>query len=603
MASDIRFYLNNSIINPPSNWRELSLEVNFSDSEFKSEQITINDWNFVRENIDAVNTWISNGYIFEGIPFRIEQSDSQGATSSVFDGYIDLSDSTVFNEFGITAKSKANYSLDWLNDVATGFSFEYLFSIGVITQSDFIDIPYIISSIPDYQKMITMTIGFAFVTQSLIAAGKDLISAIASLTADPISYGMIFYIIIQILKFTTLLIACILLVKQIFALIIQKVKYHKGISVRRLFEKGCQHLQLTFQSSVIPNDYYIIPKKSVVPVNPQNEFNFGILGAFAPNEFPQFGFPSGTFAQFIIDQKELFNGKIILQGSTLIFERKDFSTSAPQYTIPDIYNPEYTLNTDEFKANFDSSFKWDLLESNTITDWKGTNFQVTVKPINVINQKMVLMRGLQQVNFNYALGKRKAELTPIEKIFDVIGEALDLIILPTVNALNAVIGVINDIIDLINDAINFIETFVSFDFPDIPTITPIVYEPLGDVLDNRIGMLLLQADSFSENKLLALGTDGKLKVNQPSAKKHFDNYYSIDYFSQFKKRTFPTAPLTVQNYLSLKNNPNAFNESGDIIKIESVKFNIWNNFAEIKTKEPYIYTNNLNYVFTEPTGE
>lgn len=367
MASDISFYLNNLAINPPSNWKELSLEVNFSDTQFKSEQITINDWDFVRENIDALNLWITNGFIFEGCPFRIEQTDSQGVTSSVFDGYIDLSDSAVFNEFGLTAKSKENYSLDWLNDVAAGFSFEYLYSIGVILQSDFKDIPYIISSIPDYEKMITMTIGFAFVVQSLIAAGQDLISAITALTTDPISYGMIFFLIVQILKFIGLLAACILLVKQIFALIIQKVKYHKGISVKRLFERGCQHLQLTFQSSVLPDDYYILPKKSVVPENPQNEFGFGILGAFSPNEFPQFGFPGCTFAQFIVDQKELFNGKIILNGSVLIFERKDFSTTTPQYTLPDIYNPEFTLNTDEFISNFEDTFKWDMLESNTIT--------------------------------------------------------------------------------------------------------------------------------------------------------------------------------------------------------------------------------------------
>ena len=60
------------------------------------------------------------------------------------------------------------------------------------------------------------------------------------------------------------------------------------------------------------------------------------------------------------------------------------------------------------------------------------------------------MKGLQQVDFAYALGKRKTELTAVEKVFDEINEAIDGAVGGTINVLNVIINTINDIIDFIN---------------------------------------------------------------------------------------------------------------------------------------------------------
>ncbi len=272
---NLKLYLNNVLINPPKNLRELAVEVNFQDGEFANQQLTINDFEFVRENIDAINGWITAGFIFEGMPFRIEETDLNGVITTFFDGYIDLSDQTQFDEYGIVAKSKPKYSIDWLNDVASGFSFDYLYTeAGIITQSDFVDIPYVISSIPDYEKLAITVIGLTLIVDGLVASANSLSGAIASVISASPDWGNYFLLIGEILKFIGLMIAAFALIKRMFAVIIQRVKYHKAIPIRTLFIRGCQYLGLSFQSSIIVANDVILPKKYYVPKNPSNPFNF-----------------------------------------------------------------------------------------------------------------------------------------------------------------------------------------------------------------------------------------------------------------------------------------------------------------------------------------
>jgi len=218
------------------------------------------------------------------------------------------------------------------------FTIEYLYNIGVITQSDFVDIPYVISSVPDYQASAIAVVGFTLVINDLSGSIQSLIASIQAVSSGTLDWAEIFTLIGEVLKFTVLVIASVKLLRRIVYLLIQKIKYHKGIKTRTIFEKGCQYLGLTFQSTIIPDYEYILPRKYVVPVNPQNLYNYEVLGAFNANEFPQYGFPDGTFADFIIKQKERFNGKVTFDGSILNFERKDYYNGTPSLTLPNIIN-------------------------------------------------------------------------------------------------------------------------------------------------------------------------------------------------------------------------------------------------------------------------
>lgn len=614
--NQINFYLNNNKINPPENWRGLGIEANFEDGEFKSQQLTINNWDFVRENTDYIKVWINSGYIFEGMPFRVEEvNEATGVITAIFNGYIDLTDDTLYDENRITVKSKERYSIDWLNDTAAGFGFEYLESIGLLTTADYIAVPYIISAIPNYKESAIALVSLTLVTNQLVNSATLIIASISEVISDPLMWGSIISAAIQILQFVIMLLAAILLIKQIFDLLIQRVKYHNAIKVKTLFERGCQYLNLTFSSSTIPDDWYILPKKYVVRKNPQNIFGFNILGAFQPNEFPQNGYPKENFADFILKMKDLFNGKVLLDNvnANLRFERKDFSTKPAQYTMPPIENYQYRYNTNDFTSNLYVEFLTDVTESNTITQYKGTGYQVIQRPISYVTPEYVLMKGLKQVTPQYALGKRKVELTTVEEIFKGILEALDFALPPIINAINATINILDDIIDIVNEFIDFLETVndlpvvgnvFNFDFKPIPSISPITYTPLANQIDNRIGMLLLEHDYFTQDKLLRLESDGKLHEEQPSAKVVYEDYYSIEIINnQWKLQDFATVPMNLEDYLKLKDNPNAFNDKGAKIKVESVIYNLWDKTASMKTREQITYSTNLQQIYNEPSGE
>ena len=214
------------------------------------------------------------------------------------------------------------------------------------------------------------------------------------------------------------------------------------------------------------------------------------------------------------------------------------------------------------------------------------------------------MKGLRMVNLQYALGKRKTELTTVENLFDNLLEALDAVLMPFIFAINVSIAVANALIDVINDFIDFVEIAVSFDFPNIPNIIPIEYTGFGLVFDNRIGMLLLEHDYFMQDKLLRLTPDGKLTEIQPSAKLLYDNYYNIEILNnQWKLQNFETVPFTTSDYLAVKDNPNAFDINAMPIKLESVIYSPWNKIASIKTRVQYTYSTNIQRIANEPTGE
>jgi hypothetical protein len=307
--------------------------------------------------------------------------------------------------------------------------------------------------------------------------------------------------------------------------------------------------------------------------------------------------------------KDLFNGKVLMNSSTgnMRFERKDYSTIPPQYTLPPIMNTTYRLNTSEIYSNLFIEFQTDVMESNTITQYKGTSYQVLQSQISSVNPQFKLLKGLKQVELAYALGKRKTELTTVEKVFDFMLDAIDELIVPTVQAINFSISVINDIVDAINNFIEFLEDLgdlpligFGFDYPEIPTINPIEYTPIGSLIDNRVGMLMLENDFFTQDKLLAVDDDGKLKVEQPTAKYVYENFYIIEIINnQWKLQDFDRIPFTLTDYLMVKDNPNAT----DDMKLESFIFNPWDETASAKTRKLYIYNENLQRTYVEQSGE
>lgn len=629
MATNINFYINSTLVNPPKNWKELLIELNFdTDKKGSNEQVTITDWEWVNENAEVINKWITDGLtsgvgVFEGVPFHIEV-ERNGVIETPFNGYLDLT-STKFSKNRITTKAVEVNRIDWLNDVADGFTFSFLKDKGNITDGDYTSVPYILNSVPNYIESAVSVLGVYVMVKEI----KDAIHKISEFIADaPVFYVPSTYvkIVLYIVYLGLILIALIKLIKQMVLLIIQPVKYHKAMSLKRHLEIGATHLGMTFDSPILNeapyNDTYIIPQKYF---NPTNSKEKQILGFTEPSLLQE-GHYKGTYGDLLRECKKIFNAKIIIEGTVIKLVRQDYTGSTPAYILPpvsnnyDYKNAEFELNTNEFNANYLISFVTDSVDKNTINDYLGTSYQVITQPNRINNLNMRLMKGFEDVRVNFALAKRKNELTVPESIFNAVLKVLDVILGALIKVVNEVIKLVNKIIQLVNNALkrlNAIGIKINFQLPSVPSISN---PNIGTIISNRIGMLRIEKDMFNVQKICVLSVasnykNTKIHVNNDtyfSAKYLYQNFHFIQSFvpssskpnaNQYYLKSFTNFPFSFDDFVKVKENNSIFTNDGEEAQIDYLKWNVWNQKADIRVRINKLYTNNLIETYLEPDGK
>lgn len=618
----LSFYLKNQLVNPPRNWRETQIELNFNIRAGETKQkFVITDYDFVLENAQLIKQHISDGYIFEGLPLRIE-IDSASGNSVLFDGYLDIPNSgDLSDKINSNCRLVENESTDWLNDVADSFTFEYLYrEYGSITDSDFVKVPYVLSTIPNYTNSAIALVGVYVMAKEV----KDQIEKIKSYVADmPVYYVFSTYIklILYIIYLILVLIALVKLVKDLMLLILQPVKYHSCMSASTLLSKGAEYLGLTiFAPDFQPNGTFelmhVMPEKYYVP---ENSVEKKILG-FTKPENTKDGFYKGTFGDLLRDLKLLINGKVFVKNKVIYLVRADYKIGNPQYTMPPIENNYYRYNADEFNSNVYLTFQTDMQDKNTIHEYLGTSYQVQFQPNTVVNQKMVLMKGLKEVRFPFALAKTKNTLTTPEKLMEGFIKGVGKFLGALVKATNTVIKVLNKVITAVNKilkALGMIGIKIKFQLPLIPLFSP---PNFAEQFVSRIGMLALENDNFSTKKVVLLdvkSTPKATKINNDNFTKlnaHYiynNFYYTTDFLpsndkpsgNQFKLQTYQNVPFTHDNFLKVYENNTIFANNGNECEIDSLKWNPFKQTAEIKLREPFLYTNNLRKIELEPDGQ
>lgn len=631
MPTQIDFYLNESKLNtPPANWQDISIEMNYDPERPEGVRaIDVTDFEFVGESAEIINTIRVNGLtsgvgVFEGIPFRIEVL-RDGVLEIPFDGYLDASENPIFSSNRITLKAVSSNSVDSLNDKFDSFTFRHLFEdVGLITTSDFTWVPYIINSVPNYLEATTATIGVYVMAKEIRDAVQRILEFIPEL---PLYYVFSTYIklILYIIYLIFLVIALIKLVKQVILLLIQPVKYHAAMSVKSHFEKASAYLGYNFYSDIFETDpfkdSYIIPEKFYNPVNAKEK---QILGFTEPS-ISQRGYYKGTFGDLIREAKKIWNAKLIIDGDTLKLVRVDYRGASSQYTLPaltnnyDLRTAAFQLNTDEFNSNTLLSFLTDSVDKNTMQDYLGTSYQVIIQPNRVNNQSMVLMKGLNEVRIGFALAKTKTELTVPEKIFEAFLKVFDVIAGVLVTTVNAIITALNVVISAVNDVIEKLGTIgikLNFQLPLIPTVD---MPDFSNKTKNRLGMLKIETDVISVNKicLLKVGSDPIYNKIHPandlafSARYLWENFHIVSSFvpssqnqngAQYFKYSFDNVPFTFEDYLKVKNNSSIFTESGSEALVDRLKWNYQRQTASIKIRINQLYTNNFKIFYSEPDG-
>ena len=581
--TNIRHYINGNDFGEPRNWQDLEIVI---DWENKTETVTLNvtDLSFVLKANKYLQDRIFNGLnggvgVFEGEPYEIKIGDTNNPAYT-FEGYLDFADDNViFGKEEIKLKLKKRYGDDWLNDIADGFSFAYLYDKNVINDGDFVKIPYIINYVPDTMQMITLGLSLYMMTKEMIENVEKIAETVADIsnastpvvgagvgvgavavTAWDIGDWVMVALkaIARIAYIIAISIAIIKLMTMIFEQLFPQKRYFKGMTYKRMFEKACQHLGLTFQSSIRELEWVNMPKKE----------NKGDDKGFPTNDSPIY-----TFGDLIRTMKKLFNADYRIIGNVFYFERKDKFDDINNDVLPDYFQNqerllnEFSLNTDEIVSNYVLKFEYDTMDRNTLDNQIGRIYQIITEPITVTNKEYVNIKNLTEIDIPFSLGSVKTKLTGLEKFAKEVGKFVD-----------TLTGIFGNGTNIANS------------------------------VQSRIGSLYLTNHFTTKDKILKVGSSG-LNLNQRqfiNAKYLWENYHFINSFAeingvhnQFFKYKNYKIPMTLKQFQILLGKNKLYDNAGNVIFIDKLQYKPENATAIIDYRLNKKYTNNLKLSYVE----
>lgn len=632
---DINCYLNGILIENPENIKEFSIELNFDRNSTKTS-FSAPELHWVNENAKNIYRIITSGNVFVGQPFQIDVVEN-GETVRIFDGYLNLSDNAKISCFDITCKAQPLYMIEWLFDIAEAFTFQYIYDVEkLIKPNDIKYIPYCCNSIPRGMEAFTSLASMFVIYIEIKSVEARIAADTAPATVNPFQAANVISVAIDITWLLLLIVAFIDMLLAFIFYIIQPIKYHSGMYVKDLFRIGAEKCGLKFYSPIFEkfpyNKLFYIPPKYQLPPAGSVPALFKLLGANAnisgvvgylnKNELNQNGFYKGTFNNFIQDFLTLFNAKIVIQDGTLIVARWDYNTSNDAlYQLPPLRNDFHFNNSNEIKSTEIYQFQVDFEDKNTIDKYKGTLYQVYTKSKNEpAAQELNLIKGYNEINFNFALAKRKEDLTIPEQLLKGIVNVINVTLSVMQVAINGAIILINNVIKLMNNIIKALNWIIHINIKGLTPIKKVKLTIGNNVVDNRIGMLLLENDYIGTGKLLILNEDinnyknnkiNELNEELLTAKNIYNEFYYIDNFAVNSDGThnqwvipeeLKNVRVGFKDFQKLQKSKDILDFDGTPATLISCKWNLWEQIADIKYRVNKQYSDELYNTFIEPDG-
>lgn len=432
----MKHYLNNVEISP-RNREEIGVITDFTGSP-DILNLTTDSIILPREANDIIKQHIASVGIFEGIPYRVELEGN-----ITIDYYVDLLDQIKVRLHEVEIKLKKRLGRDNFKERADGTSFELMLAKGVTF--DLKNIPYFIIKDNQVETAITLFIAIYVMTKELIQAIKDTADAIAELieASTPIpglspagptlSYnvGAIvkagLKVTAQLIYTAALLLAVIELATQMFTLLFPPKRRLLGCNFMDIMQKGCAYLGYTFQSDLLTQQPYwhIVP----VPLTKNRKGIFDLIPDALTSPFNK-GVPSSsdttpTFGLFIEALETMFNARLIVNNGVVRIERRDWlynqttNNIMPALSIQADRDDEFTYNIGEVWKRYYIHYQTDSTDLHTMDaemyDFHDAEFS-TEPNWSITNPDLVTIKGLNDVNIPFALGRRKEKLNWVEAI-------------------------------------------------------------------------------------------------------------------------------------------------------------------------------------------
>jgi hypothetical protein len=568
--------------------------------------------------------------IFEGIPFRIDFNTGE----NLFDGYLNLPEGEFLCN-KVVANAVESTSIDWLNEVADSFTFEYLAApvaeggAGTIANSDYVIIPYQINNqSTKLDTAILISSGISIVSD-IVMMTDTIISNVEEIKADPLKWSNIITIVFLVIRLILLIASMVVFFDNLFKYALQSIKYKAGMYIHDLCEKGAAHLGYRFESTILNGDYARyggigFDNVALIPESyNQFEDDEGILGVFEFREKEELnGYYRGTFGDLLRELKVMFNAKVIISEENgekvLRLERVDYSLSGDTYQIPNVDKSEspYKYNTDELKAYYNLSFTPDLNDKNVWQDYRGTELQVITSQKYSIGRGLIKGENVKRIGFS--LSAVKLDLTKSESfVRGFIGNYFAIVNI-AFNFIRRLIGLVNSLIFILNKVINKLKKLKLLKKSTKPirgvddSYIPNPFKKFMDKYrERRTEILIMENDFINTSKVIALNKNWKEKDPSKPRKVSRDNrnlldanhlwshFHSINSFvgdnnNQYIEYSLSGIPFCIDDYNLVKNN-SAIKDSDGVTEGEviSLKWNVYGQTADIRYKVKKTYTNNL----------
>ncbi len=611
--------INGKSVQVPKNHQELSIEINF-DNDSTDRQVNIAAFEWVdkeaQDLLDYFNLGMSGGAgVFEGVPHKITLQEN-GSSLDLFDGYIDLSTAN-WGRNQVVADSTPVAKIDWLNDIADSFTFDYLREINKIKDSDFVFVPYVVSSVPNYSDAMITTVTIVFCSNEIVKVHQSLAPKLAEIGTVVEAPGGAIGLIFEIIYAVLLLVTVVDLLLDLIALIIQRIKYKPAMSVNRLIEIACDFKGLTYTSDFLFESTW--SKLHIIPEsfsNPEDVEDNRILGFFAPNTTEQNGYFQGTFGDLLRAIKDTFNAKVVINGKQLSIDKRNKKLTTARFKLPQYDVENWKTNAEEVVSSYLISFSYDSVEKQTINNWTGNNMQAILDLKVSTDPTLKLLKNLNQVQSPFARAIRKEKLTTPEKIADALLDVLGVNISILISLANGVLDIVNKAIKTINKikkALAVIGIKIKADLEPVPKL---IDPQLGNIIDNRTGMMLLDTDMITVPKLVLLDVNSNYKLNKISALND-TKLTALNLFNEFHiSNTFAPTANSAQRYefeydqveMNLTDVKNVIEDravklpSGEIVEVVSCNWNPFTRLATFVVRQRKLFTNNLKQVILEPIG-
>lgn len=559
-----QYFLNNiPTLSYPEQWETLSLSVNWKRTEPLTVDIDIDNVTFYGEDAENIIAFFNTYGFGVMMPFEIKI------------------DGVVMPKLGLNARK--NWRVRGCNEIeigvdvlrsnnsfqaeASGLQLRRLESEGYITTADKVQVPYNLNYIPDGVVLVTLGISTFMMARELyyfIKEGGLTAAFAANVVTVPTA---ILNALLVIAYFVGVVIAITNLIQQIFQEIYSVTRYHTGVRFKTLMERACNYLGVSFVSTIFDDPKWA--NAVYIPTKTER-------GRISPTIF-QNGTPHSNdngwyfFGQFLENAQTFFNAEYRISNGVLRFERWDWWQQTATLTLDDNWTNQDRLineignNADEFVGGYTMSFQFDQKDQNTFDNFNGTVYDVITENVSGIGSDYENDGGALVIEFPLARGTRKDSLTRFEEALLVLATFVD--------------GLVT-IFSVGNASTNFAQN-----------------------IENRIGNLLL-SDHFTDvPKIVFCENNGRLSTTQPSASLMWTEFHRINSFvpinnqhNQWKKYVMPQQ-FCKDNFVTLLENNFVSSNSGNIVKVDSVKWIVEEDAAELEIAENELYNTNLKQTY------